>query len=153
MNQNEPRMGQLNRMPVPPFLQRPRGIDLLHKFLPDMVDIKADIKAYKKSPGGRPMSPGMRPMSPGGSPFALNDMKKDMNEYPGPFHQGNMRNPMGGSWKPPPRRPKFEQAPRGNNLGFGNEVQVLVNTHSFLYSVIHQVGTWIELILILEVPS
>ena len=47
-----------------------------------------------------------------------------------PFNQGNMRNPMGGSWKPPPRRPKFEQAPRGNNLGFGNEVQVLVNTHS-----------------------
>ena len=142
MSQNEPRMQQLNR--VPPFLQRPRGIDLLHKFLPDMVDIKADIKAYKKSPGGRPMSPGGRPMSPGN----LGNLGNLV-----PFNQGNMRNPMGGSWKPPPRRPKFEQAPRGNNLGFGNEVQVLVNTHTFLYSVIHQVGTWIELILILEVPS
>ena len=147
MNQNGPRMQQLNRMPVPPFLQRPRGIDLLHKFLPDMVDIKADIKAYKKSPGGRPMSPGRRPMRPM-RPIALNDMKKDMNEYQEPFNQGNMRNPMGESWKPPPRRPKFEQAPIGNNRRFGNEVQVLVNTHSYLYRVTHQVGTWIGLILI-----
>ena len=142
MNQKEPRMQQLNRMPVPPFLQRQRGIDLLHKFLPDRVDIKADIKAYKKSPGGRPMSPGGRSRSPGGRP--MNDM-----EDPEPFNQGNMRNPMGGSWKPSPRRPKIELPPYWDNPGFGNEeVQVLVNTHSYLHRVTLQVSTWIGLILI-----
>ena len=119
MNQNEPRMQQLNRMPVPPFLQRQRAIDILHKFLPDMVNIKADIKAYKKSPGGRPMGPGGRSRSPGGRP---------MSPYP-------ERNPMGGSWKPTPRRPKIELPPWAYNAGFGefsipfgNAVQVLVNT-------------------------
>ena len=133
MNQNEPRMQQLNRMPVPPFLQRQRAIDILHKFLPDMVNIKADIKAYKKSPGGRSRSPGGRPRSPGGRP---------MSPYP-------ERNPMGGSWKPSPRRPKMELPPYwDNHAGFGEYVQVLVNTHSYLHRVTLQVSTWIGLILI-----
>ena len=74
-------MNLLGRLPLPKFLQRLRAHGFGgHQFLPDMVDIKANIKAYKKSPEGNPS-------------------RKDW-EYPGSANQGHSGYPRGGVQAP-----------------------------------------------------
>ena len=99
-------MNLLGRLPLPKFLQRLGAHGFGQKFLPDMVDIKANIKAYKKSPEGNPR-------------------RKDW-EYPGSANQGHSGYPRGGVQRPPPQLPKYEQAPGGNFYRGGKRGQVLV---------------------------
>ena len=88
----------MGRLPLPEYLLPPGGGGFSQRFLPNMVNIKANIKAYKKSPEGNP--------------------RKDW-EFPGSVSwQGQVGYPGGGvqRLRPPPRGPKYDGALGGGDF-------------------------------------
>ena len=107
-NEPQPRMNLMGRLPLPEYLLRPRREGFAQRFLPDMVNIKANIKAYKNTPMGNPRKEWTHPKS---------------------ISQGHLGYPGGGGGvqRQPPRRPMYDAAPGVGDIYRGRKRgQVLV---------------------------